>query len=407
MRHTNLIKLVKIFAVGFCLILLLFNLFGCSSANKVTGISEKKNVIETELKIKLKSGETHHYSIYLKAGEFVHIKAEQYNMDIIAKVTSVNSDYSEIFDSPTSELGTEDIYLLSNDDRKYEIEIYPAQKFADPGDYTISTIRKEKATYADKKWMGALASTQKADKLRAKTETREQSIHQYELAAAQWISLKDTLQYAKTMRSMGFVFILLKNYEKGLDVFNQLLLLWNQVDDTRSAGYTPLIIGRVYDIQKNYQKSLEYNLSSLEYWKKANDPDQESFVLMNIGNLYAHLSEKQKAIYNFDQALKKNEQSERPSIKAVILRDYANAMLSVGENEKAVQLYKQSLKQWQATANTPEEARTAAILAAYYEKNENKQQAFQYYHHALAIWKQMDEKAEMKSIQAALDKLET
>ena len=127
---------------------------------------------------------------------------------------------------------------------------------------------------------------------------------------------------------------------------------------------------------------------------------------MNIGDMYAHLSDKQKAINSFEQALKKNEQSERPSIKAVILRDYATAMLSVGENEKAVQLYEQSLKQWQATANSPEEARTAVLLAAYYEKKENKQQAIQYYNHALAIWKKLDDQSEIKTIHAALDKLE-
>ena len=289
---------------------------------------------------------------------------------------------------------------------KYEIEIYPAQKYADTGEYSISIIRKEKASAADRKWMGALASTQKADKLRSKSETRAKSIQQYELAEAEWMSINDTLQYARAMRSKGFVYIRERNYEKAIETFSQVIPLWKQVGDTRAEGFTYLIIGRVYDIQKNYSKSLDYNLNSVEYWKKVNDTDQESFVLMNVGNLYAHLLDKQKAIDNFEQALKKNELSERPSIKAVILRDYATAMLSVGENEKGIQLYEQSLKQWQATSNTPEEARTAVLLAINYEKKENKPQAIYYYHHALAIWKKLNDQAEMKTTQAAVDKLE-
>ena len=399
-------RLVKFFAAGLCVIIPLINFTGCSSVNKSAAISKKEITAAAQLKIKMKAGETHHYSIYMDAGEFAHIKAVQYGIDIIAKVSSANGEYAETFDSPSGELDAENIYLLSNSAIKYEIEIYPAQKYADSGEYSVNIIRKEKASEADKKWMAALVATQKADKLRAKADTRLQSIQQYELAAAEWMALKDTVQYAKAQRSMGFIYIRSKNYEKAIDVFSQLLPVWKQLDDARAEIFTYLIIGRVYDIQKNYQKSLEYNLNSLPLSAKINDTDQESFTLMNIGGLYGHLTDKEKAINSFEQSLKKNEQSERPSIKAVILRDYATAMLSLGENEKAVLLYEQSLKQWQATVNILEEARTAVLLAAYYEKKENKQQAIQYYNHALALWNKSDEKNEIKIIQAALDKLE-
>lgn len=376
--------------------------FGCSSIHK----AQYAEGTEMDLKRRLKAGENHLYSIQLSAGNFLHIKVMQYGIDVIAKASSANKQFAEQFDTPTGELDAEDIYLLSDSSKNYEIEILPAQKYADPGDYVIKIIRNNIASENDKKWMAALAATQKADRFRTKPETRQQSITQYESAMAQWAALKDTVQYAGAMRSMGFVYIREKNYEKAVEVFNQLLPLWNQVGDTRSAGFNLLIIGRVYDLQKNYKTSLEYNLKSLEYWIKAKDADQESFVLMNIGNLFAHLSDKQKAIDYFEQAMKKNELSERPSIKAVILRDYAAAMLSAGENEKAVQLYEQSLKQWQATVNTPEEVRTAVLLAAYYEEKGKKEEAIRYYRKALGIWQKMSEQTEMNKIQALIDRLE-
>ncbi len=102
---------------------------------------------------------------------------------------------------------------------------------------------------------------------------------------------------------------------------------------------------------------------------------------------------------------KKNELSERPSVKAVIQRDYANSLIRLGEEENAIKLYEKSLKQWQATANKPEEARTAVLLAAHFGKNNDQQKAKLYYRHALEIWKKLDEQNEIKSVQAVLDKL--
>ena len=387
-----------------CLIIFFFS-FGCSSVHKAGNISENSGNAETSLKRKLKAGEIHHYRINLSAGEFLHIMAEQFGIDLIAKVSSADSQFVEQFDSPNGELDAEDIYLLSDKNRKYDIAIHPAQKYADPGEYVVKIVRSGQASDQDKKWISALASTQKADRMRTKTETREQSIRQYEIAMSEWLALKDTLQYAKAMRSMGFMHIRQKNYDKAVEVFTRLLSSWKQLGEVRAEGFTQLIIGRVYDLQKHYKKSLEYNLASLPYWIKTKDTDQESFTLMNIGNLYSYLNDKQKAVDYFEQALKKNELSERPSVKAVIQRDYANSLMRMGDEEKAIHLYEQSLKQWQVTSNTSEEARTAVLLATHFVKKNDNQKAIHYYNHALEIWKKLNEQNEIKSVQAALDKL--
>ena len=389
-----------------CTVIFLLLIIGCNSSNKSTNISENNNVTKSKKVRTLKAGEIHHYNISLAAGEFAHIKVNQSGIDVLAKVSAINGESENVFDSPTGELGAEDIYLLSNSGGKYNIEIYPAQKYADPGEYDIKIIRLGKASDVDRKWMAAFAATQNADKLRAKSETRKQSIQQYESALSLWKQLKDDQQYAMTLRSLGFVYIREKNYEKAEDVFNQLLVLWNKLGDIRSEGFTYLIIGRIYDLQKNYSKSLGYNLNSIDSWEKAKDKDQESFVLMNIGNLYAHLNDKKNAIDYFEQALKKNEQSIRPSIKAVILRDYATAMLSFGEKQKAMLLYEQSVDQWKHTANQPEEARTEIMLASFYLDNNDKGKAKDYYQEALEIWRKLDDQKEIKNITKILDSLE-
>ncbi|MDQ6608741.1 MAG: tetratricopeptide repeat protein [Bacteroidota bacterium] len=387
-----------------CFILIFFSFLQCSNPNKATHISINKN--DTKIfKRGLKGGEKHSYTIQPKAGYFLHLKAEQHDLDLIAKVSSEDGQFTEQFDSPNGELEAEDIYLLSDADRQYRIEIYPAQKYADPGNYVLRLVRSAAASETDKKWMAALSATQKGDKMRTQTDTRLQSIQQYESAMNDWMMLKDTLQYARAMRSMGFVYIRLRNYNKAIETFAALLPLWKSLRDTRAEGFTYLIIGRVYDLQKEYKKSLEYNLASLPYWIKANDFDQESFVLMNIGNLYSYLGDKQTMNTYFIQALQKNESSKRPSIKAVILRDYGNSLIRISDNDKAVQMYEQSVKQWQATANKPEEARTAILLADYFSKNGSTQKAVHYYRQAIDIWEKLNQPEEVKTTQTALAKL--
>ncbi len=397
----RLLKVVQNGSINFALFIILTVLFSCGTVHKTQNLSGN----EIDLKRKLRGGEGHSYTVQVNAGDLLHLQIIQQGIDVIAKVYSPDKKFTEQFDSPTGELDAENIYLLSDSTRNYAIEIIPAQKYADRGDYFLKIIRNEKPSEKDKKWMAALAATQKADKLRAKPETRQQSIDQYKSAAAEWMVLNDTFQLANAMRSLGFVYIRQKNYEEAVHTFNKLLPLWRTLGDTRAEGFTHLIIGRIYDLQKDYKTSLQYNLSSLEYWIKANDADQETFVLMNIGNLYAHLSDKQKAIGYFEDALKKNQSSKRPSIKAVILRDYATAMLSVGEIDKGLQLYNQSIKQWQSTTNKPEEARTAMLIASFYDGKGKKEDAILYYKNAYKIWKKAGEQTEMKAMQAALDKL--
>ena len=405
MLHTIIIRFSNLFLKGFFVVAVYFIFSGCTGEKKIVA-NTSISTLNADIRIKriMKAGETHLYNIYLKAGEFFHAQVNQYDIDVVVKVAATNGQPEQVFDMPTGELDAENIYLHSESDWKYDIEISTAQKYPDPGEYDINIVRLGKATDDDKKWMNALAATQKADRMRD-PETRAQSIAQYETALTLWKELKDDLQYAKALRSLGFVNAREKNYDKASQIFNQLIPKWKQLGETRSEGYSFLVLGWINNTQKDYKKSLENNLKSIDYWVRTKDIDQESFTLMNIGTLYAKLDEKQKAIDYFEQALKKSGHSKRPSVKALILREYAYAILPKGENEKAVELYKQSLKQWLLTINSPEEARTAVLLATHFAEKNDKQQAIQYYEQVLAIWQKLGEQKEIDAVRASLDKV--
>ena len=103
---------------------------GCKNVNASITIPENKGYTESHVKRKLKAGENHQYSIELDSGKTLHIKAEHYGIDLIAKVSTSDGRFAEQFDSPTGELDAENIYALGYQKTRCDIEIYPAQKYA-------------------------------------------------------------------------------------------------------------------------------------------------------------------------------------------------------------------------------------------------------------------------------------
>ncbi|MEO6582785.1 MAG: tetratricopeptide repeat protein [Ferruginibacter sp.] len=398
-------SLSKYFSINLCIILLLPVLPGCNSENKTNNLFANSHAGWTGVITKISAGEKQVDSISLLAGNMIHLQVAQDGIDIIAKVSSSDGRYKETFDSPTGELGAEDIYLYSDKDMKYKLEISPAHKDADPGNYLIKIVKSGKASDKDRQWFAALATTQNADKLRAKKETRLQSIPEYKIANAAWKILNDPLQYANSMRSMGFVYLNLKIFDSALNVFTELLPIWKHLGDVRSEGFTYLIIGRIYGMQKKYSKSLEFNLNALPTWAKTKDTDQEAAIFMNIGNLYAHLGDKQKSIAYFEQALKKAASSKQPSIQPTILREYAISMGELKEDQKTLALFEQSKQQWHRMVDVPQEKITLVKMAEYFAGKNNRPKAIQYYSQAIELAKKANDTTGIQSLQSVIDSL--
>jgi tetratricopeptide (TPR) repeat protein len=399
------LSLAKYFIINFCTIFILVLLSGCNSENKTNNLFNDSHAGWTGVSTMIKAGEKQVDSINLLAGNMIHLQVVQNGIDIIVKVISADGVYNETFDSPTGEMGAEDIYLYSNKDMKYKLEISPAHKDADPGNYFIRVMKSGKASDKDKQWFAALTITQNADKFRAKKETRLKSIPEYIIAIEAWKNLNDSLQYANSMRSLGFVYLNLKIFDSALSIFTELLPTWKKLGDVRSEGFTYLIIGRIYGMQKNYTKSLEYNINALPIWAKTKDTDQEAAIFMNIGNLYAHLGEKQKSISFFEQALKKAELSKQPSIQPTILREYAISMGELKEEQKALVLFEQSKLQWQQMGDKPQEKITLIKMAEYFAGKNNRPMAIKYYSQAIELSKKANDTTGIQSLQSVVDSL--
>ncbi|MEO7907632.1 MAG: tetratricopeptide repeat protein [Saprospiraceae bacterium] len=321
---------------------------------------------QSGLKRNIGAGESHLYTIDLKEGDLLHMEIEQFNIDVVIQIADADSQYVQEFDTPTGDWDAEHVYLKSDHAGVYTIRINTEQKFPDPGMYAFESVEIRKSTEQDKAWMAALATTKKADTLRARADTRLQSTPQYESALDQWKAIGDTKQYANTLRAMGFTYVKMKIDAKAMEVFSQVLPLWKELKDTRSEGFTYLILAGLHKKQKNFSKSLDLNLSALEAFERAGDAGQSAFTLLNIGHHYLEQGDSLQAVQFYDKALIKSRDAGQPSIVATILREYAKSLSKLGEQKKAAQLYVESMEGWKLTANRPAEARTAATIASFY-----------------------------------------
>jgi len=108
-----------------------------ASAQDVTPLSAGVAIART-----MSAGEVHEYSIDLDEGQFVYTVIEQQGIDVTIDVTSPTGESLGQFDSPNGRFGPEPIVLTTEETGSYSFEVRPFAEHPEPGDYTISILRK-------------------------------------------------------------------------------------------------------------------------------------------------------------------------------------------------------------------------------------------------------------------------
>jgi tetratricopeptide (TPR) repeat protein len=295
---------------------------------------------------RIMNDEVHTYTAELEKGQFVNLSVEQRDVDVITKVFTPTGELIGEFDTPTSGRGTEQIRVGTDAAGEYRIDIYTLSERAEPGEYKLEIAAFRPLTERDKKVLSAVKLHQEADILRAKPETRPDSIPVYEKALRIWRELGELSDEANTLRAMGFAFQRMDELEKAKNHFGQALTIWEKTGDLRSAAFTHIIFGVIAKKQNDLQTGLQEDLKAQPLWEKANDIPEYTQNLARIGNDYIKLQNNTEALNHFQQALESSRQLERKSIQAYVLSECGNAQATVGNKNEALNFYKQSLALW-------------------------------------------------------------
>jgi tetratricopeptide (TPR) repeat protein len=265
---------------------------------------------------------------------------------VITKVFTPTGELVGEFDTPTSGRGTEAIRIGTETAGEYRIDIYTLSERAEPGEYKLEIAAFRPITERDRRVLSAVKLHQEADILRAKPETRPDSIPVYEKALEIWRELGEQTDEANTLRAMGFAYQRMEELERAKNHFGQALEIWEKTGDWRSAAFTRIIFGVMAKKQNDLEKGLQEDLAAQPLWEKAGDLPEYTQNLVRIGNDYIKLQNNTEALKYFEQALENSRRLERKSIQAYVLSECGNAQATVGNKDEALKFYKQSLDLW-------------------------------------------------------------
>jgi tetratricopeptide (TPR) repeat protein len=296
----------------------------------------------------LKNDEIHSYTVDLERGQFLSLSIEQHDVDVITKAYAPGGELLGEFDTPTSGRGTELIRIGAEASGAYRFDIYTLSAGAESGQYTLQQTALRPLTELDRKILSAIKLHQEADVLRAKPETRRDSLPVYEKALQIWREVGDEPDEANTLRAMGFAYQRLEELDNARIHFAQALKIWENLGDWRSAAYTHIIFGVISKKQNDNEAGLHEDLKALPLWEQVSDASEYTQNLVRIGNDYVKLQKKTEALSYFERALEASRNVESKSVKAFVLSQYGDAQAAYGNKTEALNFYQEALALWES-----------------------------------------------------------
>ncbi|MDQ3634584.1 MAG: tetratricopeptide repeat protein [Acidobacteriota bacterium] len=326
-------------------VVLLFSLIGIGCfSNQTTDPNQlvKGNPVTNSVV----NDEIHSYTVPLEKDQYLVLKIEQNDVDVIAEVFAPNGESLGEFDTPTSGRGTETVRIGAANTGDYKINIFTLSDNAEPGTYSLELADNRNLTDTDRKILSAVKFHQEADKLRAEAETRVESIPLYEKALEIWRETGEKADEGNTLRAMGFAYQRMDDLEKAKEHFGKALEIWEEIGDHRSAAFANVIFGVIAKKQNDLETGLQQDIKAQPLWIKAGDLPEATQNLVRIAGDYKKLGKKDESLAYYKQALEASKNIEKKSVKAYVYSSYGDALAEYGNKTEALEFYKQSLKLW-------------------------------------------------------------
>ncbi|MGH9843574.1 MAG: tetratricopeptide repeat protein [Blastocatellia bacterium] len=304
----------------------------------------------------LKGGEAHDYRIKLKRDEYAHLVVEQRSIDVVIAVSDPAGKLLGEFDSPTGLGGAEPVRFVAETAGEYRVVVRSLKAEAYGGSYELKVKAVRKATAQDKGVFAAIRAIMLGDELRAKNETRRQSLEQYTRALELWRAAHDRAGEASTLRAIGFAYVRLGDDDRAYEHFDRSLAIWREIGDRRSQAYIHLIFATIHTRRGDLAKAVEERLLALPLWRALGDRIEEASTLAVIGLGYARLRDKAKAYDYCQQSLAVSRATGNRSLQANALFWFGEVCELLGEKQQALNYFQQSLALWREMGRRSQES---------------------------------------------------
>lgn len=151
---------------------------------------------------------------------------------------------------------------------------------------------------------------------------------------------KERIYNLKT--ALGLDFLLLKEYDKSLELFKQIL---KEISSDDSPEYAAVLnkIGRTYLWMKNYEQAMDFCDEALHYFSKTQDNKRKADIYNDIARIYYETGNFKKAVEFNLKAVEYRSKNKNISLVGSSYRNLGDIYRDIGEYNEAIAYYKKAL----------------------------------------------------------------
>jgi CHAT domain-containing protein len=332
----------------------------------------------------LSGGQTHSYSIKLKANQYLRAVVAQ---PIAAAVVELYApDKKVVLEVDTRNFPTQPsrIVWIADAAGEYRISVSIPGQTPDARHYEIKLEELRKGGPNDRKRVDAeRLFTQGLSE--ARKYAYDQAMVSYTRALGLFREVKDREREADTLTAAGGTYMSLSQNEKAISYDERALAIEREIKDRGGEGVALTGLGVAYDNLSQYEKAIGYHEQALAIFREVKDRGSEAAALTNLGAAYFYLSQYEKAIGYWGQALAINNEVKIPGYDGSLLTNLGGAFLYLSQYEKAISYFEQALAIFRKDKNRGGEDATLSNLGEAYSALGQYQKAIGYHEQALAI----------------------
>jgi tetratricopeptide (TPR) repeat protein len=204
-------------------------------------------------------GQTHRYTISLKAGQYLQLLVDQRGIDVALSLLAPDGQKLAEMDSPNSTQGPELVSILAEQSGNYRIEIISSRKTIPAGRYEVKIVAIRNANELDKKRLQAQKAYLEGRQLQRQgtAESRQKAIQKYEESAQNWRLAGESVMEVHTLSLSALAHRQLGQLQKALQLYNEALQIAQSLNDRREEAATLGGIALIYSDMGKPQQARE------------------------------------------------------------------------------------------------------------------------------------------------------
>lgn len=347
----------------------------------------------------IKKDEVHIYTLSLKRGELLHIRIEQFGINIVAAIAKDEAERNPLKQLDETKDGAENFVFMAETAGKYMFGVFgfgdsqPESRYILQNTAPFATAEEKKSAAVELNAAGSKAGENKDYRLAILYDGHALGL----LGDLPVESLT-----ASVLFNLGNEYFALGNeyalaektseandsFRKAVEFYEKAAPIYAKFNDPADQGISFFNIGLARQNLKEYEKSTIAYQQAKPLLTAAKS-DIVADALKGIGDNYTALSDYEKSTLFYEESLAAFEKSKDSENASLILFAIANNYYVRAEYEKSIEYYALSLKIFRAANDRNNQAVVLANIGLNFASLEQQDKAFDYLNQALILTRQL------------------